>query len=1048
MPTQLSPLTVRIQATGSRETRGEINKTAGSFNLIVSKAQQADKAVGKSGREIAMAAREARQMDAAMGKTADTTGGVSKRMGQVARETGDASREARTLAQRVGDAGNRFRELADHSLQTAKNVHKAWDIVSAFRKGGPLKIFSAIVPEEIKRSIGKGMLAGGVTLAAMLGSTVGPAMTKQSQLTAIEALAGNNKGAADQIYKSTDAMSTTSVFNLPELVDAAKTLTKDRQFSERLLKAADDLAATDTTQFSPVDIARAMGRIRAGETGEGLERLRDAGLSRLDLEEKGIKFDGGGAVADKTPEGITRLIEAITKTIEERFGGLSDRLATTTLEGSISNAQDAVGRLRTEIGENFIPVLNYGATTIRALAEWIGTIPEPIKKVLVWGTAFTAGLLLIGGGILFLSGFIAKIIFVMNAIKVANFVLGLFGTSITQLAIQHIVPSILRMAAAGALLAIIAAATYVAVKGSQDAMKMSNAELEVQWGALGKFWSKAAQLLDKVLNHPLFKAMFGGAYAAARAVGLVDGNKDKGDAAAEKSRQITNAARKKRGLKPIGKDEFEASQQTQEETVAEVRARRAKAGQTGNALTDLQNSWAKKFGGGSIPVAPGALSGVGGVALSGGYGLPSMMTGNEGVDAAQGKVDSIAAEIAELQDRKRNASKEEKKVIADQVAEAGRRLKAAKRDLAAAKKRAGQGEKDAKEAEQEAARAAERSVSIRKMKMEGRADGEIAGLEIALQSAQEANNAALVRALTSQISSKRALLAYRSAMMDAALQKDKAERRFMERTAALNYQGAIAKGSRDAGAAGGQIEKSNAGRVRDDARMLARVDAEIATNEKIEGLQSQLDAARDAENSARVRALTLQIDSARANADYEQAMAEAATETDAGHRRTLEQIAKKRRDAALRGAQRAAEKAAADVEKSADKKGKKKGEGASNLSDSAIRARMAMMRGAAQTMGGSALGSGIGYGDRFAEADQLRGRYEASPLRSFQSYNTMPDRTMDIGALGVPTVAGDNQARVASQRQNERGNIVVKFDELEIEFPRIGDLRGRMNGRR
>ena len=257
-----------------------------------------------------------------------------------------------------------------------------------------------------------------------------------------------------------------------------------------------------------------------------------------------------------------------------------------------------------------------------------------------------------------------------------------------------------------------------------------------------------------------------------------------------------------------------------------------------------------------------------------------------------------------------------------------------------------------------------------------------------------------------------------------------------------------------------------------DAEMLAKIDVAAKYETQIGALEDQLDAARDEQNAAKVRALTLQIEQAKARQKYEEEMVEAGGEKNAAHKAALEAAAKKHFDNALAASQRIAKNAAGDVEKDLARDAEralKKGRGKKTKSDkseenkenndAAIRGQLAMVRmgnvsspilGVGMGMSrASALGAGINYGDRFAESDAMRPRYNAAPLSSFQTYNMNSTAQMNIGMLGVPEVAGQPQgkARVKSQRQNALGQILVQFEELALDVPRIGDLRGR-GGRR
>ncbi len=95
---------------------------------------------------------------------------------------------------------------------------------------------------------------------------------------------------------------------------------------------------------------------------------------------------------------------------------------------------------------------------------------------------------------------------------------------------------------------------------------------------------------------------------------------------------------------------------------------------------------------------------------------------------------------------------------------------------------------------------------------------------------------------------------------------------------------------------------------------ITRAENALNTEDKIAALQDQLDQAHDAKDAGRVRSLTLQIETAKAEQTFDDDMA-AASQTADGHQSALQQIARMKLMFGQRRAERAADKAGRSEEK-------------------------------------------------------------------------------------------------------------------------------------
>ena len=321
----------------------------------------------------------------------------------------------------------------------------------------------------------------------------------------------------------------------------------------------------------------------------------------------------------------------------------------------------------------------------------------------------------------------------------------------------------------------------------------------------------------------------------------------------------------------------------------------------------------------------------------------------------------------------------------------------------------------------------------------GKYDAQIETLRAQLEQAREVGDATRVRALTLEIETLRARDKFDRAMLSAAQVENKAQRRAMEAAARRAFDADKVGASRLANKAAEPLNKIN----ERDARMLAKVDSDAAFQDKIFDLEEELEKAKEEKDAAQVRALTLQIARLKAQGQYEEDLISARDEANTGHRRALEEKARKELDIANRRAARDANLAMMRIER--DGAGGKGGKSKAEVRDNAIRARLAMMNtSAASPIVGRALGANFNAnaGDRFAESDALRPQYESGLLRSFQGYNMNPVRQMDIGALQVPKVANEKRqleaelevARIGAKRARQLGFGVEKLTTSRFQF--------------
>ena len=1043
MPRTLSPMALRIYVQGGKQAENDVNSFANTFGAVEGKADNAGKkvdAVVSKARQLGMAGREARAMQAGLDSTAQAATKAAENLNDVNEGAEKTKRSIFEMAREARRSINDFKQLGQEALKTAQGAAKVWDVYKALRSGKPVSIFSAVVPEKLQKQIAGGLLAKSAGEFLALGRMVGPAMEKEARLRAIENFTGS-KGASQAIYGQTDELASKSAFGLDELVLAAKTLTKDRQFSERLLKAADNLASANKDEgVAPQDIARVFGRLRSQDWGEAFERLRDFGISRPDLEAKGLTFDNSNSYEDKTVEGATKAIDAVARIIEERFGRTSEILATTTLEGSVTNLGDATGRAATSIAEHYIPALNMGANALGAAAKWFAELPEPVHKLIAWIAALDAAASGAAGAAILGLIIWGKIKFTLWAVRTAvvalNWALGFAGTSVRGLAVSLVTRLIPSMFAAGTSTLVMAGVLgllAIAVAGAIYVLKMYIDEMGRATATVEDARSAQQIRQDEQSIGDIQKSVSDSSklskrdrYAVLKAA--VDKAAEIGDADAGLSLNTQLAALRKE-LKAAGLPTGNAARKAETaEGQALVDAIRSKTGnkvdrnrgidlgngEKGNPLDLLsskQAEWAKMFQakGGGPKIGPGG-------SLPWGMGSSGQISRGEAeqelfekqsprVQAAMMKVEQLMADVEQLTSEKNSTDdKDLKKALGEKIAAKRRLLVAARRELAAVKKLATGQERIARSTEKAEDKVGDIEFEIKKDSLEGRYAGKISDTERELRSAKDIGDSAAIKRLTFALAHENARKQLELDLLEADREKDARIRIALRKRAQNSYRLAENAGALEARNAALDAEKE-----RQDVARRGDVDAGKAirqneTDARIAPLEEALGEAKDAADLKFIRSLTIQIETLKAESEFSDAMAEATLEDNKEKRKQLERLALIRRTGALAKALVAGNKAVRDASKS------------DANSDKGAREALARMRAA--TRGENPMG--------------------LNPLRP----GGMLDGVPSLSRYGdMDMVKRDRTIRVKqmSSRQQGDGKYKMIF-EGELDLPQFSDL--------
>jgi hypothetical protein len=122
------------------------------------------------------------------------------------------------------------------------------------------------------------------------------------------------------------------------------------------------------------DLIRAMGMLKAGRYGEGLESLSRVGVTREVLSGKGIKFDGQGSVAK---ESEAQMMSVVTNLLKTMYAGAAQEMAG-TYKQLISNLGDDISR---SLKNAFAGALPYAEQSVSVISGMFKSMGEQLSIV-------------------------------------------------------------------------------------------------------------------------------------------------------------------------------------------------------------------------------------------------------------------------------------------------------------------------------------------------------------------------------------------------------------------------------------------------------------------------------------------------------------------------------------------------------------------------------------------------------------------------------------------------------------------------------------------
>ncbi len=216
----------------------------------------------------------------------------------------------------------------------------------------------------------KFLAAGG---AAIYGAhkALGPAAEMERYKVQLDVMKKGN------LYDFLTKASAGKPFQMGETVQAGVLMEAFKIPAKQFLGTVMDAAAGFKKPLE--EVVRMLGYARSGRTGEALESSARIGITRSDLRKFGIRFEKSGQATADTAD---KLMTAMIALMKSRFGGMANRIGTTTYEGAVSDFKDSLFRAFAGAGEKFLP---YATKIVRSVSAVVANIGKKLKT-LPWAT--------------------------------------------------------------------------------------------------------------------------------------------------------------------------------------------------------------------------------------------------------------------------------------------------------------------------------------------------------------------------------------------------------------------------------------------------------------------------------------------------------------------------------------------------------------------------------------------------------------------------------------------------------------------------------------
>lgn len=205
--------------------------------------------------------------------------------------------------------------------------------------------------------------AGALSVTGMVAFAVNSAVSFDTLTRSLTAVTKSGERAA-KVLSFVDKLAIPSVFDSEALAQAATTLEAFGLTTERWLPIVEKLGTVfGGTSGDLMQFVNAIGMIKAGRAGEGLEALGRAGVSRDALKLRGIEFDKGGSLKSE----IGALMQAVEAEVNQRFGNLGEVMGGGAA-AKFASFTDAMKRGMRDVGN---AILTFALPYVERLASWL-----------------------------------------------------------------------------------------------------------------------------------------------------------------------------------------------------------------------------------------------------------------------------------------------------------------------------------------------------------------------------------------------------------------------------------------------------------------------------------------------------------------------------------------------------------------------------------------------------------------------------------------------------------------------------------------------------
>lgn len=273
-----------------------------------------------------------------------------------------------TLAGGAGMAGNAIRALSGIAVTSLGTVGAA---------------FAGSMPYLLPVAAAIGAVSAAFLVVKKAIRTSGEFETTQ---TSFRTLIGNADRAKASIA-SLIAWSDQTPFNKFDITSAGRSLLAYGFAADGLIPILTDIGDVAAAMNKPLeDVASTFGQIQSGNFGNAFQNLRSYGITRQELEAKGLKFDASGQYQGSASQAMS----AVRDVVHEKFGGSMEDLSRTwkgqwsKFSSHAGNAMRALGEPMMEALKPAVALLTQVITDMKPLFEILGGLTaRMVQTVLV-----------------------------------------------------------------------------------------------------------------------------------------------------------------------------------------------------------------------------------------------------------------------------------------------------------------------------------------------------------------------------------------------------------------------------------------------------------------------------------------------------------------------------------------------------------------------------------------------------------------------------------------------------------------------------------------